>query len=813
MDRWILSYDGYDPDAEGLREALCTLGNGYFATRGAAPESSADGVHYPGTYIAGCYDRLPVEIDGRRTDNADLVNMPNWLPLAFRPAGGDWFDPDRALREGRLLSYRQELDLRRGVLTRLVRVRDARGRTSRVAQRRIVSMDDPHLAALETTIVAEDWSGPVEIVSAVDGRVVNSGVERYRDLPREHLVHEACPRPGDPELLLLRSSTVSSKIGVAVAARTRVSAPAERARRAEDGWTGQELTVDVREGVPVTVEKVAAVFTSRDRAVEEHGQAALAAVAGAGAFDALLERHAMAWSQLWRRCQLSVDHVEVQRVLNLHIFHLLQTVSEHTVDLDVGVPARGLHGEAYRGHVFWDELFILPFLTMRFPEIARALLMYRWRRLPAARRAAAGAGHRGAMYPWQSAADGREETQRIHLNPRSGRWLPDHSHLQRHVGLTVAHNMWRYYEATGDTEFLAEHGAEVMLEVARFFADLAVYDRSTDRYCIHGVMGPDEYHDAYPGRDEPGLDNNAYTNVLTVWVLRRALDALALLPEDRRLELRERLALTREEITRFEDVARKMYVPFHDGVISQFDGYADLEELDWDGYRERYGDIRRLDRILEAEDDSTNRYKVSKQADVLMLFYVLSPGELDDILRQLGYEHGPDLAARTIDYYLPRTCHGSTLSSLVHAWILAHIDGDIAWQVFLESLFSDITDAQGGTTPEGVHLGAMAGTVDLVQRCHAGITTRGGILHLEPRLPRAIGDLRLGLRYRGHWGIDLTCRQDLIRVALRPGAAFPIQICYASEVVEIQPGASWERPLRDGRTVSAGDRLREPGTG
>ncbi|XRQ09838.1 glycoside hydrolase family 65 protein [Actinomadura welshii] len=803
MNRWILSYDDYDPGTERLREALCTLGNGYFATRGAAPESPAGGAHYPGTYIAGCYDRQAAEVTGRHIDNADLVNMPNWLPLAFRAAGGEWLDIDQAQASGRLLSYRQELDVRRGVLTRLLRVRDSRGRTSRIAQRRIVSMHDPHLAALETTVVAENWSGTAQIVSALDGRVVNAGVARYRGLPEEHLKHTKTAQPEDPELLLLRTRTNSSDIGIAVAARTRASAQTAATRRSEDGWTGHDLTLDLREGVPVTIEKVAAIFTSRDHAVEECGRAALAAAADAGGFDALLERHTSAWSRLWQRCQLSVDHAEVQRALNLHIFHLLQTVSEHSVDLDAGVPARGLHGEAYRGHVFWDELFILPFLTMRFPQIARALLMYRWRRLPAARRAAAAAGRRGAMYPWQSAADGREETQRVHLNPRSGRWLTDHSHLQRHVGLAIALNVWRYYEATGDIEFLGEHGTEIMLEVARFFADLADYDRSTDRYGIHGVMGPDEYHDAYPGRDEPGLDNNAYTNVLTAWVLRRALDALAALPEDRRKELRERLTLTRQEITRFEDVARKMYVPFHDGVISQFDGYAELKELDWAGYRERYGDIRRLDRILEAEGDSPNRYKASKQADVLMLFYVLSPGELDDVLRQLGYEHGPALAARTIGYYLPRTCDGSTLSSLVHAWILARTDGDTAWNLFLESLLSDITDAQHGTTAEGIHLGAMAGTVDLVQRCHAGISTRGRTLQLEPRLPTAIGELRLGLRYRGHWGIDMTCRQDLIRVTLRPGAASPIRVSYRAEETEIQPGASWESPLQHGRTEPA----------
>ncbi|MEV5571921.1 glycosyl hydrolase family 65 protein [Spirillospora sp. NPDC052269] len=805
MNQWILAYDGYDPASEGLREALCTLGNGRFATRGAAPESSSDDVHHPGTYVAGCYDRRSTEVDGHHADNADMVNVPNWLPLTFRAAGDEWFDLDRASEEGRLLSYEQELDLRRGVLTRLLRCRDAAGRTFRLAQRRIVSMDDPHLAALETTIVPEDWTGTLEIRSALDGRVANTGVARYRSLPEEHLIRENPDQSDHPELSSVTTTTISSKITIAVAARTRASVPAGRSRHARPGWTAQDLRFEARAGEPVTVEKVVAVLTSRDRAIEEPGEAALAAVRRADGFDALLERHELAWAHLWRRAQLRLDHSDVQRILNLHMFHLLQTVSPHSVDLDVGVPARGLHGEAYRGHVFWDELFILPFLNMRFPEIAKALLMYRYRRLPAARRAASAEGRRGAMYPWQSAADGREETQLVHLNPRSGRWLPDHSRLQRHVGLTIAQNVWRFHEATGDTEFLAEYGAEMILEIARYFADLARYDRSADRYRILGVMGPDEYHDAYPGREEPGLDDNAYTNVLTAWVLHRALDALALIPEDRRTELRERLALTREELSRFEDVGRRMHIPFHDGVISQFEGYGDLEELDWDGYRERYGDIRRLDRILEAEGDTPNRYKASKQADVLMLFHVLSPHELDDVLQRLGYEHGPDLAARTTAYYLPRTCHGSTLSFLVDAWILAG-DGDStgdgeAWRVFREALECDMVDAQHGTTAEGIHLGAMAGTVDLVQRRYAGLSTRGGTLHLEPRLPSAIGELRLGLRFRGHWGVDLTCRQDLLQVSLRPAAALPIRIVFGDEDVLIQPGACWETPLRRGRAV------------
>ena len=216
---------------------------------------------------------------------------------------------------------------------------------------------------------------------------------------------------------------------------------------------------------------------------------------------------------------------------------LLQTLSAHSVDLDVGIPARGLHGEAYRGHIFWDDAFVFPYLNLRMPELSRALLLYRWRRLPQAREAAREIGCRGAMFPWQSGSDGREETQTLHLNPRSGRWLPDHSHLQRHINAAIAYSTWQYYEATGDTDFLAQHGAEIIFEIAKFWSSLASYDRADDRFDLRGVMGPDEYHDGYPWRDEPGLDNNAYTNVMVVWVLIHALECVEVLPDRRRGEL------------------------------------------------------------------------------------------------------------------------------------------------------------------------------------------------------------------------------------------------------------------------------------
>lgn len=794
MNGWTLVFEGFDPEKEPLREALCTLGNGYFATRGAAPEASADDTQYPGTYVAGLYDRLTTTIAGREVENEDLVNAPNWLPLTFRRPGESWLSPSDA----DLLDYRQELDARAGIVSRVLRVRHAAGGTSTVTQRRLVSMADPHFAALETTFLADGWSGPLEIRSCIDGSVTNQGVARYRALRGDHLQLNGSGFL-DGDAVWLSAITTGSRRRLAMAATTRVvagSEPGERSRVKEGGVIGHEIRLHLNAGEPLTVEKVACLWTDRDAAIYEPATEARSWIARADSFESMAGQHAEAWDHLWKRFDTRIQGPErAQLILRLHVFHLLQTVSPHTIGLDVGVPARGLHGEAYRGHIFWDELFILPFINLRFPVLSKSLLEYRYRRLPEARHAAREAGYRGAMFPWQSGSSGREESQRLHLNPKSGRWLPDNSRLQRHIGSAIAHNAWRYFSATGDLEFLRFRGAPLIIEVARFWCSIATHDPGRQRYEIRGVMGPDEYHDAYPGADEPGLNNNAYTNVMAASVLATAIEALGLLRGADRTELVEALDLDDGEIEAFETIGRRLVVPFHDGVISQFEGYDALEELDWDGYRKRYGDIHRLDRILEAEGDSPNRYKVSKQADVLMLFYLLSAAELRSLFERLEYEFDPvtDIP-RNVQYYLKRTSHGSTLSRLVHAWVMSRHDRPEAWAHFNAALESDIADVQGGTTPEGIHLGAMAGTVDMVQRCYAGIEARDDTLVIDPGLPDAMGEVELTVHYRGQ-RIRVEVRADEVVLASYPRLAGPARLLVGERELTIMPGESHRVPL------------------
>ncbi len=790
---WKLVYEGFDPAQEGLREALSTLGNGYFATRGAAEEAEADDVHYPGTYLAGGYNRLDTIIDGRVIENEDLVNTPNWLPLTFRPENGDWLN----LRRIDILSYKHELDLKSGLLTRHMRLRDKQGRETTVKSRRLVHMGQPHLAAIEVTLCPENWSGRIDVRSALDGRVINTGVERYRQLNSKHLATlETCGLGEDGILLVVETN--QSQLRFVEAARTQIfqddaPVPVERRTHAEAGYVGQDLAFTVSEGKPVTIDKVAALYTSKDRAISEPRAAAASAIGEAGRFKELLNGHTLAWRMLWDRCDIILENdPRAQMILRLHVFHLLQTASPNTIDLDAGVPARGLHGEAYRGHVFWDELFILPFLNFHLPEISRALLLYRYRRLPEARRLAKDAGYRGAMFPWQSSSSGREESQKLHLNPRSGRWTPDNTHLQRHVSAAIAYNVWRYWQTTGDRDFLSCYGAEMLVEIARFWASIASYNKALGRYEICGIMGPDEFHDRYPWREEAGLDNNAYTNLMAAWTLRRAAEVLDLVGAERRREIEHLLALQRDEITLWDDISRKMRVVFVDGeIIAQFEGYDRLEELDWDAYRKKYEDVHRLDRILEAEGDTVNRYKASKQADVLMLFYLFSYDELRDLIVLLDYPFEPDAIHKNIDYYVRRTSDGSTLSRVVHSWVLARSDRARSWSLLADALESDIADIQGGTTAEGIHLGAMAGTVDLIERGQTALEFRDDTLWISPCLPTELQGMRLKLLYHGYW-LYLEIRCDRLTVSAPHGWGGPGRIGVRNQVHSFKAGDSLE---------------------
>ena len=790
MDGFLLTYDGFDPRTEGLREALTSTGNGYLCTRGAAEWEDADGVHYPGTYAHGGYNRETTMMGGLPVLNEDLVNLPNWLVLQVRVEGEDAIRFD----DVELLGYRHEYDIRHATVLRRLRFRDHAGRETTLTSRRFVSMADAHHAGIEWTLVPENWSGHVEVISALDSRVTNSGVPRYRQLEGRHL-NPVSPRTFGPEVIALKAETRQSNIYISQATRTRVfqggeQLPATRTLYQMEDYIQQVLAFDMRQGEATRVEKMVAFYTSRDPAVSDTLVRAARSAARHSDFAGASERHGAAWDELWRTCDVGVSgNEQVQLLLRLHIAHLLQVCSPHTADLDAGMPARGLNGEAYRGHVFWDEIYAFPFFNVRLPEVTRGLLMYRYRRIGEARAAAREAGFRGAMFPWQSGSEGVEETQRVHLNPLSGRWEPDLSRNQRHVNAAIFFNIWNYFQATSDYAFLESYGAEMMLDIARFWASIAHFNSARERYEIHGVMGPDEFHEKYPGAQHGGLRNNAYTNVMVAWLCDIAAKLPSLLSASSAEGLRARLGIGDDELALWQDMSRRMFVPFDSGgIISQFEGWDELEELDWDAYRAKYENIQRLDRILRAEGDDPDRYKIAKQADTVMLFFLFSDEELREIFERLGYDYGSDTAARNIAYYDQRTSHGSTLSFVTHAGVLAALDPESSWERFLVALRSDVDDIQGGTTQEGIHMGVMAGTLEVVQRYYAGTQIRDGVLYFTPRLPSGLDGLSFPLQFR-ETPLLVTLGGGQLTLAVHPdGASRPIRAGIPGDVRELCPG-------------------------
>lgn len=777
MNNWNITYNEWNPEHHPLRESLCTLGNGYFATRGAMEEIKANEYNYPGTYLAGGYNRAVSKIKSKEIENEDLVNWPNWLYLSYKIEGTGWFN----LNELEVLDYTMNLNLKEGVLERKMRFRDEKDRETSLISRRIVSMDDPHVAGIEWTFIPENWSGKITLRSGIDGNIANKGVKRYNDLNGNHLEILDKDAFGDDSIYLV-SQTLQSKITMAQAASLKMFVNEERVELEpkiinNKNSIYQEIKIECEKLQPFRLEKLVSVFTSRDFAISDPLNEAKLKINRLESFSYVYRRQKMAWSHIWDFGNVALGAKNNEPlILRLHIFHIYQTVSQNSIGHDIGVPSRGWHGEAYRGHIFWDELYIFPYINLHMPQLARSLLMYRYQRLSNARYEAQKEGYRGAMFPWQSGSNGREESQRIHLNPKSGRWIPDNSRLQRHINAAIPYNVWQYYQTTGDMDFLSTYGAEMILSTALFWSDIVEFNPQTDRYEIRGIMGPDEYHTGYPGSDKPGLNNNAYTNFMAVWVIRCALTVLEMFDDKDVNQFMVKVGFNADDIERWKVLTQKMYIPFiENDIILQFEGFDKLKDLDWEKYRSKFGETMRLDRILEKEDDTPNNYKVSKQADVIMLFYLFSSNELIKIFDQLGYDFKPESIPRNIDYYQKITSHGSTLSQVIHSWVLARSDRERSWKSFEKALLSDYNDVQGGTTPEGIHLGAMAGTVDIIQRCYTGLEIRDDVLWLNPRLPREIAEITFHIRYRSHW-IKLKINHKKLWIDFDKGWADPVRI-------------------------------------
>ena len=735
---WLVEETGFDLRRANYHETIFTVGNGRLGTRGSLEEGHLG--QLSGTFLGGVYD-------GHEVPVIDLVNCPDWLDTAVY-VDGVRLDVDTCT----VVEHRRVLDLRDGVLTRSTLFEDADGRRTRLETERCASMADRRICALRVTVTPENHDGQIVVETGIDGDrrnlealpVYPAGTvfdvrTRWEKWALAKHMEQTARSAGDTLYLQMRTLDTGVELGF-LASTTFAAAPVHRAvQQRSERVTERTVHGDGLRRAPVRMEKLVAICTSRDPdasgPLPDRCRSALAAQDGfdGAGFDGVVAGSRAVWEQLWDACACEVVGDErFTRALRFGLYHLLITANPDDPTVNIG--AKSLSGEGYRGHVFWDtEIFMLPFFILTQPDTARALLRYRHHTLDGARANSREYGTGGARYAWESADTGREECPQFTPDGANRFWTREE---EVHVSADVAYGIFRYVEATGDTAFLHDYGAEVLFETSRFWVD-RVAAAPAGGYELRQVMGPDEFHSH--------IDNNAFTNRLAQWHLTRTValyDELRDQHPDVLAAVATAIGLKPDERDRWQAVAEGIVGPRTvAGVIEQFTGYFDRDDIpitEWDD-----NDMPRYPQGYHHFNCETT--KLLKQPDVVMLNYLLPD------------EFSPEVKKANFEYYEARTLHKSSLSPSIHAIIGMEVgDTTRAVQYFERSVLVDLADNQGNTA-EGMHIASAGGTWQILVNGFGGLRVLGGRLSFTPWLPADWQGIRFRIRWRGrpvHVAVD-----------------------------------------------------------
>lgn len=752
---WIILEDQFLPERMQYYETIFTLGNGYLGTRGALEENYR--LRKPATYIAGLFDAAPNEV-------TELANAADWVSIELELAG-ERFD----LEKGQVLAYQRRLDLKHGILYRDLRWQSPLGRVTKLSYQRFVSMEDQHLMGIRVAITPENYRGTIKVVSVLNGQATNDGTQHFKAV-------EECTF-GDRGIYLI-SETYQTHHILAVAASHLVKGKLVNEnffnRRRLIGYEAQFAGETDQ---TLTFEKLVTIYTSRDLGGTEPktpaektekvkaltlGENLGAAIQG---FDALLAAHVQAWAALWLKADIQIEGDNfAQKAIRFANFHLIQMAPRH--DYRVSIAAKGLTGEGYRGHVFWDtEIFILPFFIYTFPEEARNLLLYRHHTLPGVLKKAKENGYEGAMYAWESADTGEETTPKfggLDLKTRKPVriWCGE---LEQHISADIPYAVWHYYQATGDWDFLENYGAEIICQTARFWASRVEYDPEDDCYEIKNVIGPDEYSE--------NVNNNYFTNAMAQWTLRKGLAVYALLQEKGKAEeLAAKIGLNGEELANWRIIADKMRLRrINELVLLQFDGFLQQKAVDLAAYRHNPDGF-----FKDFSWEQITSTQVLKQADVIMLLYLL------------GDQYTKEEKVANWDFYEPKTLHHSSLSPAIHAIFATEIGrSDEAFRYFVDAAEIDLNNKLSNSEA-GLHAATQGGIWQAVVNGFGGVRLRDGQLQITPSLPEHWEKISFQLTYQGV-PLQITITKEQVELEVLAKAFTPITIGLFDQTVTLIP--------------------------
>ncbi len=751
---WIVSEDRIEREKMGVQEAILTLGNGYLGSRGVLEEGYAEG--YAGTYLAGVYDNSGGQ-------SFAIVNAPN--PLAV-----EVYVDDKKLSADQMevVEHRRWLDMKRAVLSRHTIFSDG-ARTYEYESSRFFSLADIHVGLASISFRSLDADVSVVVKCAIDGTTRNE--MHAVGGPRKHYqVTQAEALADGTSYLEVKTNDLGIVIGMATTADLSTSTPGvdgEKVGRSHQESVIREYRFRAERGEPYQLDQYISIHTSR----ETDGDIRSACLEGTQQAQArgaalLLGDHVSAWEERWRTADIEIDgDRSIEQALRFDMYHLLAAMAPE--DLDVSLAPKTLSGEWYQGHVFWDtEIFMLPFFVYCSPELARNLLMYRARRLPQARQCAEAQNYKGALWPWESADSGREQTPETWVN-FDGTVLPVYNATrEHHIAADVIYAIHLYYEHTADEDFMLRHGAEMVFETARFWASRVVRDEQSGCYEIRMVIGPNEFQE--------GVDNNSYTNAMARWTLGYACQ----LYQDLRQRhpgpfrsLTSSIGLTDGEVDSWGEIAEGLvFLMGPDGLIEEFDGYFDRRDVtirEWD----EHGMPRWPGDVSLAEVKET---QLIKQADVILLLYLLSD------------QFSVDEKRVNFEYYEPRTTHMSSLSVTSYGILARELgDNEKAYRYLHHAARVDLENIHGNTHL-GVHAAELGGAWQMAIRGFAGVRARNGVLRVNPTLPRQWESMRFRAWFRGSL-VELAISEAKTEACMLEGEQAVTLEIYGHKVV-LEPG-------------------------
>ena len=742
---WVLHHEGYNVLTENEVESRFAFGNGFLGMRAAW--SVARGptwtswlkfirwASWPRCYVAGLFD-----IPNTEPPVPALVPVADWSRIQIVLDGMPVME-----RKGQVLSGMRTLDMRRGLVAAAGTDRTPSGVTVTGREIRLLSLAD-------RAVGLQLWRATID----------HSGVEVRAEANFEMAGLGMTPELLEEDLGAWRTEGTANGVAMAGHAVLRLDGEilaAERPFPLRWVWRWRSVAGQVAEfGRLIAVARA----DMREDDPAPRARQALARNLSLG-WRKVLEAHEAAWAARWTAGDVRIEgDDELQRAVRFAVYHL--TSAANPDDERVSIGARGLTGDAYFGHVFWDtEIYLLPFYTATWPEAARALLMYRYHTLPGARAKAARFGYKGALYAWESADTGEETTPENILGPDGEPIEVLTGKMEHHISADVAYAVWQYWRATGDEDFLLRAGAEIVLDTARFWASRAVAE-SDGKWHIRHVIGPDEYHE--------DVDDNAFTNVMARWNIARGLEAMELLcarwPE-RAAELQEKLALGEGELADWRNAVSGIPtgLDLATGLYEQFAGFHKLEPFDLAAYAHHTAPI---DVVIGRE--RTQRSQIVKQADVVALIALLP------------------VAAISFHHYEPRCAHGSSLSAAMHALVAARIgDPDTALRYLRETAALDLDPDPN--TAGGVRIAGLGGMWQAVVLGFGGVDLSGEMLAIEPRLPPQWRALSFRISCRGR-SVAVRLTAGHTEATLAAGEAMEIRI--GGAVRRLEPGATVQMP-------------------